>query len=344
MLLLLFLPALLLIPGDDAHGQVLDRSVARVRLTTTSNIGQRALRGQIEMYESQAGRELSSDERREVLEIMINERLIEQAAERDGVSISDRELEQHIQQERQSLGGQMSQEQFEMIVEQQLGIDYEEYRDELRKQLLQQRYIQEAERQRFADIQEPSEQEIQAVYNENVQEFINPAMVRFEHVYVDARGLDDSERETARETLEGLFSDIESGDISFEEAADHAEELDELGTADFGYLAQNDRQLRQQLGSDFVDAVFELEDGEVSGVFDSQVGLHVVQVTDKRDRRFLDLDDPLVPGQSVTVRENIRQYILNNRMQQEFAQATESVLAELREEAEITINEDNLEW
>ena len=341
---MLFLPALILLPGDEANAQVLDRSVARVRLTTTSSIGQRALRSQIEMYETQAGRELSSDERREVLEIMINETLIEQAAERDGVSISDRELDRHIEQERQSLGAQMSQEQFEMLVEQQLGIEYEDYRDELKKQLLQQRYIQQAEQERFAAIEEPTEQQIRAVYNENVQEFINPAMVRFEHVYVDGRELDESQWEAGRETLEELFSDIDSGNMGFTEAYEQADDVEELGRADFGYLAQNDRQLREQLGSNFIDSVFELDDGETSGVYESRVGLHIVRVTDKRDRRFLDLEDPLVPGQSVTVRENIRQYILNNRMQQEFAEATDSVLSSLREEAEIDINEDNFEW
>ncbi|MFP4644729.1 MAG: peptidyl-prolyl cis-trans isomerase, partial [Spirochaetales bacterium] len=346
ILLLLFFAAFvfMLFPGDGAHAQVLDRSVARVRLTTTANIGQRALRSQIELYESQSGRELSSDERREVLDIMINEELIEQAAERDGVSISDQELEQRIEQERQSLGSRASQEQFEMLVEQELGIEYDEYRDELEKQLLQQRYIQQAEQERFADMEEPSEDEIRSVYNENVQEFINPEMVRFDHVYVDARELDDSERSSARETIEELYSEVSDDSISFEQAYERAEESDELGRADFGYLAQNDRQLRQQLGSDFIDTVFELEDGEVSGVHESQVGFHIVRITDKRERRFLDLDDPLVPGQSVTVRENIRQYIMNNRMQQEFAEATNSVLERLREEAEITVNEDNLDW
>lgn len=340
----LLFPVLLVVSPGGGHGQVLDRSVARVRLTTTASIGQRALRSQVELYEQQAGQELSSDQRREVLEIMINEELIEQAAERDGVSVSDNELEQYIAQERSSLGGQMSDEQFRLAVEQELGLEYDEYRQELRKQLLQQRYIQERERDRFENLEEPSEQEIRSVYNENVSEFINPSMVRFNHIYVDARSLDDAEREEASETIEEMWDRIDSDELSFDEAGEQAQESSTLGLSDFGYLPQNDRQLRGQLGADFVDNLFELEEGEVSGVYESQIGLHIVEVTDTRERRFLDLDDPITPEQSVTVRDNIRNYILNNRMQQEFNEATQEVLSELREEAEIDINESNLDW
>ncbi len=337
-LLLLFLPI------GELGSQVLDRSVARVRLTRTASIGQRALRSQVELYERQAGTTLSADQRREVLEIMINEELIEQAAERDGITVSDEELDRQIAQERMSLGAQVSEEQFRLAVEQQLGMSYEDYRTELRKQLLQQRYIQEVERQRFESIDEPSESEIREVYNENVTEFINPAMVRFSHIYVDTRQLGESERREAVARLNELWEEIEAGDRSFSEAYDRAQSDSALGSSDFGYLPQNDRQLRQQLGSAFVDSLFELEMDAVTGVLESNVGAHIVRVTDKRDRRFLDLEDQLVPGQDLTVRQNIREYIMNQRLQQEFQEATESVLSQLRDEAEIEITESNLDW
>ncbi|MFW6368256.1 MAG: peptidyl-prolyl cis-trans isomerase [Spirochaetota bacterium] len=342
--LMLLFPVLLVSIPAGGHGQVLDRSVARVRLTETASIGQRALRSQVELYEQQSGQEISSEQRREILEIMINEELIEQAAERDGVSISDDELDRYIGQERRSLGRQMSDEQFRLLVEQELGLEYEDYREELRKQLLQQQYIQQSQRDRFENLEEPSEEEIRSVYNENVSEFINPSMVRFSHIYVDARSLDDSEREDATEDIEELWDRMNDDELSFEQALEEAEDNSALGASDFGYLPQNDRQLRGQLGADFVDNLFDLEEGDVEGVLESQIGLHVVQVTDTRDRRFLNLDDPLAPGQSVTVRDNIRNYILNNRMQQEFSEATEEVLSELRDEAEIDVNESNLDW
>ncbi len=339
-----FLAILLVLPIGELGSQVLDRSVARVRLTRTANIGQRALRSQVELYERQAGGSLSSEQRREVLEIMINEELIEQAAERDGISVSDDELDQQIAQERMSLGAQVGEEQFRLAVEQQLGMSYDDYRDELRKQLLQQRYIQEAERSRFERIEEPSESEIREVYNENVTEFINPSMVRFSHIYVDTRELDENDRSEAMSRLKELWEEVEAGDRSFSEAYDRAASESALGSSDFGYLPQNDRQLRQQLGSSFVDSLFDLGMDDVVGVLESNVGAHIVRITDKRDRRFLELDDKLLPGQDITVRQNIREYIMNQRLQQEFQEATESVLSQLRDEAEIEVTESNLDW
>lgn len=335
---------LLILPIGELAAQVLDRSVARVRLTHTASIGQRALRSQVELYERQAGTSLSAAQRREVLEIMINEELIEQAAERDGISVSEEELDRRIAQERMSLGAQVAEEQFRLLVEQQLGMSYDDYRSELRKQLLQQRYIQETERQRFESIAEPSESEIREVYNENVTEFINPAMVRFSHVYVDTRQLDENERSRAMDTLRDVWQELEAGDRSFGEAYDRAQTESALGSADFGYLPRNDRELRQQLGSSFVDSLFELETDEVAGLLESNVGAHIVRITDKRDRRFLELDDQLLPDHDVTVRQNIREYLMNQRLQQEFQEATESVLTRLRDEAEIEITESNLDW
>ncbi|MFW6234698.1 MAG: SurA N-terminal domain-containing protein, partial [Spirochaetota bacterium] len=177
--------------------QILDRPVAVVRLEQTVNIGNRALNRQVSLFESQLGRELTSEERREVLESMINEELIAQAADREGIEVEDSQIQQFIDQERQGLGPSITDEQFRLLVEEQIGLAYEDYVGELRKQLLQQRYVQETQRSRLENIPEPDEREIQRVFDENRSEFINPELVRFRHLYIDTREMNEQQRSDA---------------------------------------------------------------------------------------------------------------------------------------------------
>ncbi len=332
----------LVLLASPASAQILDRTVAVVRLERTVNIGNRALNRQAALFESQLGRDLTAEERREVLESMINDELIAQAAARSGIEVSDSQLQQFIDQERRGLGPAVSEEQFRMLVEQQIGLAFDDYIAELRKQLLQQRYVQETQRQRLENIPEPSQSEIRQVFNENRSEFINPALVRFRHLYIDTRNMNEAQKDAAAQRLERVWSATDGSEDAFTRLFQNASVSDEYDAADFGYMPQNDRQIRQIYGSDFVDTAFDLAANEISGVVRSNIGVHVMQVTDSRQPRFLELDDQLFPGQDITVRQNIVSFLMNERLQTEFQRAGNDALQALRDEAEITVHESRL--
>ena len=69
----------------------------------------------------------------------------------------------------------------------------------------------------------------------------------------------------------------------------------------FGSFFRNDPQGRQLFGSTFFDAVFKMKKGETSGVLQSNLGLHIVQVTDRINAQLLDLNDKIPPQNTVTV-------------------------------------------
>ncbi|MCG8481411.1 MAG: peptidyl-prolyl cis-trans isomerase, partial [Spirochaetales bacterium] len=170
------------------------------------------------------------------------------------------------------------------------------------------------------------------------------AMVRFDHLFFDLRGQDDAAQGETRRLADSLARRIERGTADFDTLL--RESLDDVRYAggDFGYLVRGEQQAVQRLGREFVDGTFEFEEGEVSGVLESSAGLHIIRVTDRRSPRLLDLDDPLLPGENVTVRDQIRAYLLNVRQQEIFQQSVESTLRRLEEEAEITRFEENLNW
>jgi parvulin-like peptidyl-prolyl isomerase len=195
------------------------------------------------------------------------------------------------------------------------------------------------------DIGAPSEQEIRSFYEDNATRFTNPAMVRFQHLFVDTRNLSDDEIEEKRERARELYRAIEQGEKSFDQLLDESLDDPSFSGGDFGYLMRESQQDRNLLGQDFIQSVFALEEGQMSdGLLESNVGFHIVRVTNRRQPRVLALNDPLLPGQSTTVRDQIRNYLLANQQQRAFQQALQEVVSDLREDAEITVYEENLDW
>ena len=324
--------------------QVLDRPVAIVRLTSTVNVGQRELRQQVELLERQLGRELSLENRREVLEAQIGNVLLSQAAARANVRVTEDEIQQAINVQKQSLGRPVGDTEFRRIVQDQMGMSWDEYVGEITERLVQERFILEQAETEFGSIEEPTTREIRQVYEENAQQFTNPAMVRFDHLFFDLRNRTDEEQQTARRQADTFARQIERGTTSFDEFLRNSLDDASYAGGDFGFVLRGDPQAMQRLGTEFVDTVFDLDEDDISSVVQSRVGLHIVRITDRRGPRLLDLNDPLLPGESITVRQQIRAFILNQRQQEVFQRAIETVLEELRSEAEITRFEENLDW
>jgi parvulin-like peptidyl-prolyl isomerase len=169
-------------------------------------------------------------------------------------------------------------------------------------------------------------------------------MVRFEHIYVDLRGKNEQERQDARQLLDRIYRRIRSGSTTFDSVASEAADDATYSADDFGYLLRNDPRGVQLLGRSFVDEVFALDEGDVDGVLESSVAVHIVHVLDKRTPRILELDDPILPGQPVTVRQQIRNLIAQQKQQQVLGQAVQSVVEDLRSEAEVTVFDQNIPW
>jgi peptidyl-prolyl cis-trans isomerase SurA len=341
---LAYLVLALFASGSIVSAQILDRPVAIVRLTETVNIGQREIRQQVAILEQQMGRTLTTRNREEVLEAQIGDVLLRQAAARENVRVSSQEVDQAIAVQRQQLGQPVSDADFRRLVQEETGLTWDQYRQEISSRLVQERFILERAEGRFGEIQEPATREIRQVYEENAQQFTNPAMARFEHLFFDLRNRTTQQEQELRQRANQLARDIQRTTTTFQQLMRAS--LDDPGYAggDFGYLLRGDRTAIDRLGRAFVETVLDMEEGDVSGVIESNVGLHIVRITDRRNPRMLQIGDPLLPGENVTVRDQIRSYIISQRQQEIFQQSVETVLQELKNQAEITRFPENLDW
>lgn len=344
----LILAAGVLLCTLNLHAQILDMPVAIVRLTETANIGRRVLSAQIDLFAAQLGRELTGAEKLQILDALVNDELLLQAAARANLRVTQEEVSSYIELQRQqfsqALGTSLTDEQFRQQVQRQTGVSWDEYVEDITNEFIKLKYVRQEQAEFFGQSLVPTQSEIQSFYEEQATSFTNPAMVSFRHIYIDLRGKSDEQRQESRETMARMRREIRDGVTTFDSASRASLDDPAVSSADFGYLLRNDPRSQSLLGRSFIDAVFGLEAGDVSEVLESNVALHIAYITDKRSPRILGLDDPILPGQAVTVREQISSLLAAQNDQEALGLAVDELVQDLREEAEVTIFENNLPW
>jgi parvulin-like peptidyl-prolyl isomerase len=284
-------------------------------------------------------------ERRQVLEVEINNRLALQAAERDRITVTDNELNQQITQLRtqmaQAIGRQPTDEEFALAIKNETGMELPAFRDSTRRQLITQKYLMAKKQDLLSSVKEPTDQEVIAFYNLNKSSFVRPDTVRLSMIQVPY-GSDTASKNRAKTLVDNLNRDIGSSAARFDEAVLRGQTPNAgYQAGDAGYLPRNSQAV-QAAGEDFINTAFSLRQGEVSKVIEGIGAYQIIKITETLPFKALDLDEIVEPGSRVTVREYIRQGLLEQRQQEVLARATQELVTELRTGNPFQIMENNL--
>jgi parvulin-like peptidyl-prolyl isomerase len=320
--------------------------VATVNLIRTEPITVRQLRTEVDRMEKENGRSLTRDGRKQVMDIMINERLVLQAAERDRVTVTDNELNQQIQQLRgqmaQQIGRNPTDDEFAKAIKNETGFELAAFRDQMRRQMIIEKYLMNKKGTLINSAKMPTEQEITAEYNLVKSNLVRPETVRVSVIQI-LHGTDAASRTKAKELADRLIREIGSNTTKFDETAVRQ------GTPNSGYTAGDlliprTQEARNYYGQSLMDAAFSLRQGQVSSLIEGVQGFHIIKVTENYAQKNLELDDILQLGTTLTVRNYIGQGLLNQRQQAVLAQASEELTRELRAGRSFNINENFLNW
>ena len=321
--------------------------VAIVRLTKSEPITVKQYRTEVERMEKQAGRSLDTVERRQVLDVMINEKLAIQAAERDKIIVSDNEINQQIQNLRTGLtqraGRQPTDAEFAIAVRNETGLEIPAFREQLRRQLITQKYLLSKKQNLFNSITPPTETEIVNTYTLAKTQFIRPDTVRFSMIQVPF-GTDTAAKAKAKELADRLILEIGSNPAKFDEAMIRGQTPNAgYQAGDGGYLPRN-LEAQQVVGQDFINTAFSLKQGEVSKLIEGARGYQIIKVTETYAQKSLELDDVFQLGTRMTVREYIGNALLQERQQAIIERATQELVTELRTGNPFQIFENNMKW
>jgi peptidyl-prolyl cis-trans isomerase SurA len=268
---ILIIAAVFLVALCTGHAQVLDRVVAVV---DKEIILESDLNSQVQFYIS--GNKIDPSTpgiKEQVLQSMINEKLILAKAIEDSVTVTDDEVQQQldavIQQRIQQVG---SESKLEEIYGMPISRIKREFRDEMRKNILTQRMQQ----QRFGSttIGRRQVEEFFAQYKDSLGRV--PDEVELAHIYIKP-GFDKTAHEAARTKAQALLDSLKSG-VDFADLAKRHSEDPGSATqgGDLGFVR------RGQFVKEFETAVFSLAEKEISGLVETEFGIHIIQLVERR--------------------------------------------------------------
>ena len=317
-----------------------DMAVATVRLEKTEPVSGQQLEKTIQAIEQQQGRSLSNEDKKAVLDQMIDQVLVIQAAEADkNLQISDEEVEQAgmrlLSQQLQSMGAippgaQLTdKQQYKQVVEQQ-GISIEEYESTIRNQLLAEKFITSSDPASFQAIGPASADELNAEYQRRVSEFVVSDSVWFNHIFFNIKDLSPADARAKYESAQEVHRRLMNTSVTFAElVASESEDNVSKGRGGLiGPVMKGDAVAEQLYGNDFMSKLFTMNVGDVSDVMKSNVGYHILQITEKKAAQLLPKDDP-------EVRSYLEQILYAAKYQQTFDEVTQKTIAGLRDRATI---------
>ena len=277
----------------------------------------------------------------DALDTLINNEVFLQGAERDGITVSDRQIDQLYAQAKANAAAQagraVSDEEFAAEAERQFG-SVDAYRQALKEQYIVNQYVMLKKGAELQNIPMPTDSEVASFYRQNQQMFFQSENVKLAHIYIPKTD-NASENEANKELLSSVAADIHSGKITFEKAV--SEYSQDEGSknigGDIGWLTADNNVARQGWGNAFCDQVLSMGPGDISDVLESNTGYHIVKVSVHNPGRILSLSDTVSPEDTMTVREYITQLLYMRNQQVALNTAIQEILTELRAEAQIRI-------
>jgi parvulin-like peptidyl-prolyl isomerase len=189
--------------------------------------------------------------RREAMDLMIEQELVRQAAEREGIAVSAGEEESH----RKHIAGMLA----------------------------AQRYLEGVR----AAVPAVSDEELETYYRENEYRLTFPEQVRVRHILLTWKRLGTKDdRAAIREQMVPILERARRGEDFAALAQEYSDDRDtKRNGGDTGFFH------RGQMVPAFEQVAFSLKPGEISDRVETPFGVHIIRLEERRPARLLPLDE-----------------------------------------------------
>ena len=230
-----------------------------------------------------------------IMAMLVETRLLDDAAEKAGIKVTDDELAKKDEQELQDYlaGVGVTREELEQQVRARDGVSLKELMakreadPDYRRSLSHDKLLE----LKFPDAARVSDEEVKKFYDENLAKaFTKPDMAQISHIMIQTDSLKtEAEKAAARKQIEDVLAEAMLPGADF---AALAKKYSAGPTAkDGGALGLvSEASVAQVFGEPFAKAAFALKPGEVSGIIESANGYHIIKVTDRKAGGQMPLD------------------------------------------------------
>lgn len=252
--------------------------------------------------------------REQVINSYADQYIEQQAEAKNGVSISDDEVNKQYDEAVSSMGGQ---QQFEQTLS-LMGMTADQY-----KQTMKSNLALNALKEKVAKGKEPTDQQVLDAVNKDISTYNDARKSSQLLIKVSDTQTDEQAKKKAQEALDK----INSGELSFEDAVAKYSE-DDGSKADKGNVGWDKLT---SFVTEYQDALSKLSKGQVSGLVKSTYGYHVIKCTDyfHVDGKATSIDQ--VPSE-------IRDYVKNTLKTQAESDAYDAWMKEFKKGYPVKIN------
>jgi peptidyl-prolyl cis-trans isomerase SurA len=308
---------LILIFGSVSIGAaIVDRIVAIVNqeVITLSEVEKwsRPLQQEIEATDRLEKREKANEVSRQVLEKLVEEKLIDQEAKRSGIKVSSKEVESALDEIKRRNAS--SQEEMEKALANE-GLSLEAFKQQIEKKLLRTRLVS------WTVKVEPKvgEKELFDFYQKNIDRYQSHLSYRPSHIlFVAPKELKPEEVGEIRRKCQQVLEKIRKGEDFGEMALLYSQDASSKDRGDLGYFKKG------ELLPAFEKEAVRLQAGEVSGIIRTQFGFHIIKLLDRK-------------GGGPTPFEEVREKVQADYYEKEMEKAFNEFLSKLKEKSVIEI-------
>jgi|GEM_PF-5162345 len=329
----------------NLYSITLSGPLATVKLTDTEIVNKSSVKQKIKLLESQKGSKLTDQEKKSLVDGEVNSILILQDAKKNGIEVLEQEVNAEIDKIKAQQG--ITQDQFETYIKENTGIAYKDYFQNFKNSLIQQKYILKKNPNLSKELKQPSNKEVETLYQKNAASYVSPAMIRIEQLFINTAGMSSAEKDNAKKKMYSFYNQIKKGGKKVFDSL-ISKSLDDVSYegGDAGYIPLSDNYKAPYVntfGESFYDKVTSLsKEGAFTSILSSKVGYHIIFLKEKRDPKLLKLSDPVSPGQKVTVKDYIVNMLMNQKQQELIINTTKKIVEDLRKKATIKINQNEL--
>ena len=312
--------------------------LAVVKLNKNEFITVKQLKSRCAAYEKQLGRALTVDERKQVLDTMIEETLMIQAANKAGLNVADSSVDQYFTQSMsQSLGVPVTEKELDDILKRQqgksldeilliqTGMSRTEYKKHLKNVLLMQQYVAQ---KNMSEIQKvaATDEEIRMAYESNKSSFVWNDMVKLLLVIVPKGNDPDAAKNKALDFLNKYNTKA----LSAEQIAVQSQTEGAGFQAGLGLFPKTEAAANG-IGMTLQNMMFIFQQGEgyTSDVEETTNDYRFLSVIKKYDAKMLGIGDLVQPETTVTVYDYIRANLTQQKQQIYMNNAASSLAKEL---------------
>lgn len=332
---------LLFVMGVAVFAQSDLQPLAKVKVGSASEtITLKQLKSRVSAYEKQSrGAAFTVEQRKEVLDSLISEKLVVQAAQKAGLAVTDSQANEYfLQTISQQVGQPVTEQQFASIVKQQanmslddffkgqVGMNVAEYKLFLKNQLIAQQYIISQKQNELQNVA-PTDAEVRGFYEMNKASFVQSDILKLFLVVVPK----GSDAKAAEKKATELFNDLKNKKTTMEKIKAKMQEQN-AGYQAGDILLNKNAQAAQQLGIDYESliALFTKDKGFFSEINNTDTDYQFYVVRDKYAAKMLDLSDVVQPDTTITVYEYIKTNLAQQKQMEFLGKAAEEITNSLK--------------